>query len=46
MAAARRKGKWSGGLPVLGYDVDASPPGVVAVPVICVSSSAESWELL
>jgi len=22
MAAARRKGKWSGGLPVLGYDVD------------------------
>src|SRR6516165_9136216 len=23
MAAARRKGKWSGGLPVLGYDVDA-----------------------
>jgi site-specific DNA recombinase len=24
MAAARRKGKWGGGLPVLGYDVDAS----------------------
>jgi hypothetical protein len=24
MAAARRKGKWMGGLPVLGYDVDAS----------------------
>jgi DNA invertase Pin-like site-specific DNA recombinase len=23
MAAARRKGQWSGGLPVLGYDVDA-----------------------
>jgi site-specific DNA recombinase len=23
MAAARRKGKWGGGLPVLGYDVDA-----------------------
>jgi site-specific DNA recombinase len=23
MAAARRKGKWSGGLPILGYDVDA-----------------------
>jgi site-specific DNA recombinase len=23
MAAARRKGKWSGGVPVLGYDVDA-----------------------
>jgi site-specific DNA recombinase len=23
MAAARRKGKWAGGLPVLGYDVDA-----------------------
>jgi site-specific DNA recombinase len=23
MAAARHKGKWSGGLPVLGYDVDA-----------------------
>jgi site-specific DNA recombinase len=23
VAAARRKGKWSGGLPVLGYDVDA-----------------------
>jgi site-specific DNA recombinase len=25
IAAARRKGKWSGGLPLLGYDVD--PPG-------------------
>jgi site-specific DNA recombinase len=24
MAAARRKGKWGGGLPVLGYDVDVS----------------------
>jgi site-specific DNA recombinase len=24
MAAARRKGKWGGGLPVLGYDIDAS----------------------
>jgi site-specific DNA recombinase len=24
MSAARRKGKWAGGLPVLGYDVDAS----------------------
>src|SRR5262245_56026284 len=24
MAAARRKGKWAGGLPVLGYDADAS----------------------
>jgi site-specific DNA recombinase len=23
MAAARRKGKWSGGVPILGYDVDA-----------------------
>jgi site-specific DNA recombinase len=23
MAAARRKGKWAGGLPILGYDVDA-----------------------
>lgn len=23
MAAARRKGKWTGGMPVLGYDVDA-----------------------
>ena len=23
IAAARRKGKWSGGLPILGYDVDA-----------------------
>ena len=23
VAAARRKGKWSGGLPILGYDVDA-----------------------
>jgi site-specific DNA recombinase len=23
MAATRRKGKWSGGLPVLGYDIDA-----------------------
>ena len=23
IAAARRKGKWSGGMPLLGYDVDA-----------------------
>jgi DNA invertase Pin-like site-specific DNA recombinase len=24
MAAARRKGKWEGGLPVMGFDADAS----------------------
>ena len=29
MAAARRKGKWGGGLPVLGYDVDASSKKLV-----------------
>src|SRR5215471_12043749 len=29
MAAARRKGKWAGGLPVLGYDVDASSKKLV-----------------
>jgi site-specific DNA recombinase len=29
MAAARRKGKWAGGLPVLGYDVDASKKKLV-----------------
>src|SRR5262249_13693904 len=29
MAAARRKGKWGGGLPVLGYDVDASSEKLV-----------------
>jgi site-specific DNA recombinase len=29
MAAARRKGKWGGGLPVLGYDVDASSKRLV-----------------
>jgi hypothetical protein len=28
-AAARRKGKWGGGLPVLGYDVDASSKKLV-----------------
>src|SRR5205085_8433806 len=27
IAAARRKGKWSGGLPVLGYDIQSSPQG-------------------
>ena len=26
MAAARRKGKWSGGVPILGYDVDRAGP--------------------
>jgi site-specific DNA recombinase len=29
MAAARRKGKWAGGLPVLGYDVDVSSKKLV-----------------
>src|SRR6516164_1484760 len=29
MAAARRKGKWGGGLPVLGYDVDTSSKKLV-----------------
>jgi site-specific DNA recombinase len=29
MAAARRKGKWSGGLPILGYDVDAQTKKLV-----------------
>jgi len=29
MAAARRKGKWSGGLPVLGFDVDAQTKKLV-----------------
>jgi site-specific DNA recombinase len=29
MAAARRKGKWGGGLPVLGYEVDASSKKLV-----------------
>jgi site-specific DNA recombinase len=29
VAAARRKGKWSGGLPVLGYDVDAQTKKLV-----------------
>jgi site-specific DNA recombinase len=29
MAAARRKGKWGGGLPVLGYDVDRSSKKLV-----------------
>ena len=29
MAAARRKGKWGGGLPVLGYDVDVSSKKLV-----------------
>lgn len=24
IAARRRKGKWSGGIPILGYDVDRS----------------------
>src|SRR6476661_1106197 len=27
IAAARRKGKWSGGRPILGYDVQSSPSG-------------------
>jgi site-specific DNA recombinase len=29
MAAARRKGKWGGGLPILGYDVDTSSKKLV-----------------
>src|SRR5262245_61977422 len=29
MAAARRKGKWGGGLPILGYDVDAASKKLV-----------------
>src|SRR6266849_5973774 len=31
VAAARRKGKWSGGLPVLGYDVDARTKKLVVI---------------
>ena len=30
MAAARRKGKWTGGTPVLGYDVDPHGGRLVA----------------
>src|SRR5690606_34566123 len=29
IAAARRKGKWAGGRPILGYDVDRSGPRLV-----------------
>ena len=29
IAAARRKGKWSGGMPLLGYDVDPQSPKLV-----------------
>jgi site-specific DNA recombinase len=29
IAATRRKGKWSGGLPILGYDVDPTVPRLV-----------------
>lgn len=32
MAAARRKGKWLGGVPVLGYDVDQQPRRLIALP--------------
>ncbi len=29
MSAARRKGKWTGGMPVLGYDIDSKGKGLV-----------------
>jgi site-specific DNA recombinase len=32
IAATRRKGKWSGGLPLLGYDVDPTVPRLVVNP--------------
>jgi len=32
IAAARRKGKWSGGMPVLGYDVDVETTKLVVNP--------------
>ncbi len=32
IAATRRKGKWSGGLPILGYDVDRTVPRLVVNP--------------
>jgi site-specific DNA recombinase len=32
IAATRRKGKWSGGLPLLGYDVDRTGPRLVVNP--------------
>jgi site-specific DNA recombinase len=32
IAATRRKGKWSGGLPLLGYDVDRTVPRLVVNP--------------
>src|ERR1700682_4202060 len=32
IAATRRKGKWSGGLPLLGYDVDSTVPRLVVNP--------------
>jgi site-specific DNA recombinase len=32
IAATRRKGKWSGGLPLLGYDVDRTVPRLVVIP--------------
>src|SRR5262249_29835963 len=40
MAAARRKGKWAGGLPVLGYDVDASSKKLVVNEVEAVMARA------
>ena len=33
IAATRRKGKWSGGRPLLGYDVDRSRPGAIRLIV-------------
>jgi site-specific DNA recombinase len=32
IAAARRKGKWSGGLPILGYDTDPKDPKLIVNP--------------
>ena len=33
IAATRRKGKWSGGRPLLGYDIDRSRPGAIRLVV-------------
>ncbi len=33
IAAARRKGKWSGGMPLLGYDIDPNGSKLIVDPV-------------
>ena len=34
VAAARRKGRWTGGVPVLGYDVDPRGGRILSAPVL------------